>query len=141
METMSVQDLIDKARAAADEKVTTSATVVVADAKVSLTFTKMLGAEWSALVAVHPPRAGSVTDASLGFNFDAVAGKYPAANVTIDGDVPVGNEWAELYGLLETPWRNVVQTKLFDMHQSGPARKLIELGKVSSGAGSRKKRN
>lgn len=138
---MSVQDLIDKARAESAVPVTASAAVVVADQKVELTFTKLLGADWSALAAVNPPRSGAQADSALGFNFDAVAGKFPADHISVDGETPTSEEWAALYGLLETPWRNVIQTKLYDLHQSGPARKLLALGKASSGAGSRKKRN
>jgi hypothetical protein len=144
---MSIQDLIAQARAEAEAPPTeengkyAAASVIIAGRKVQLGFTKMLGAEWSALTVIHPPRKGAVADASVGFDFDAVAGKYPAAHITVDGEHPTVEEWAELYGLMETPWRNTVQMKLFDLHQSGPARQLLALGKVSSGAGSRKKRN
>ena len=138
---MGIQDLIAKARADAAVPVTESASVVVAGEMVELGFTKLLGAEWSALTAVNPVRKGAEIDARLGYNMHAVAGQYPSANVTIAGDVAAGTEWADLYGLLDAPWREVVATKLFSLNQLGPATKILELGKASSGAGSKKKRN
>lgn len=136
---MSVQDLIDAARAEADNPETDAATVVVAGRKVELTFKKLLGADWSALTAVNPPRPGAQTDSNLGYNLDAVGAVYP--EVTVDGEPVTVAEWGELYALLDAPWRETVALKLWGLNQFGPARKLLELGKVSSGAGSKKKRN
>lgn len=138
---MSVQDLIARARAEAAAPATDTASVVVAGEKVQLGFTKLLGAEWSALTAVNPPRKGAQLDSNLGYNLDAVAGAYPAAAVTVGGEVTTGSEWADLYGLLDAPWRETVALKLWGLNQHGPATKILELGKASSGAGSRKKRN
>lgn len=138
---MSIQDLIEKARAEAATPVTDSANVVVGGVMVALTFTKLLGAEWSAITAVNPPRKGSQLDSNLGYNLDAAAGAYPVDSITVDGEHPTGAEWTELYGLLDSPWRETIALKLWGLNQQGPASKILTLGKVSSGAGSRKKRN
>lgn len=138
---MSIQDLIARARAEAETPPTESANVVVAGELVALGFAKLLGAEWSALTAVHPPRKGSQMDSNLGYDLDAVAGLYPAESVTIGGEQASGSEWTDLYGLLDAPWRDTVALKLWGLNQHGPASRILELGKASSGAGSRKKRN
>lgn len=138
---MSVQDLIARARAEAAAPATDSATVVVAGEMVELGFTKLLGAEWSALTAVNPPRKGAQLDSNLGYDLHAVSGQYPAASVTIAGEVASGSEWADLYSLLDAPWRETVAMKLWGLNQHGPATKILELGKASSGAGSKRKRN
>jgi hypothetical protein len=138
---MSVQDLIERARAETAAPPTDSANVVVAGELVALGFTKLLGAEWSELTAVHPPRKGAHLDSSLGYNLDAVAGSYPAASVTVGGEPATGTEWADLYSLLDAPWRETVTLKLWGLNQHGPASRILELGKASSGAVSRKKRN
>jgi hypothetical protein len=139
--TLSIQDLIAKARAEADNPPTDVAKVVVAGELVALEFTKLIGADWSALTAVHRPRTGAQLDQNLGYNLDAVAGEYPTAGIKINGEVPTGTEWADLYRLLDAPWRETVALKLWGLNQHGPATRILELGKASSGAGSRKKRN
>jgi hypothetical protein len=138
---MSIQDLIEKARAEAAEPVTDSANVVAGGQMVALTFTKLLGAEWSAITAVHPPRKGAQLDSNLGYNLDAAAAAYPVDKLTVDGEHPTAAEWAEFYGFLDAPWRETVTLKLWGLNQQGPAARILTLGKASSGAGSRKKRN
>lgn len=138
---MSVQKLIERARAEAASPPTDTANVVVAGELVAVSFTKLLGAEWSALTAVHPPRKGSQMDSNLGYDLDAVAGLYPASSVTVAGELATGSEWSDLYGLLDAPWRDTIALKLWGLNQHGPASRILELGKASSGAGSRKKRN
>lgn len=138
---MSIQDLIARARADVEAPATDTASVVVAGEVVELQFTKLLGAEWSALSAVNPPRKGAQLDSNLGYNLDAVAGQYPAGKVLIAGEPATGAEWSELYALLDAPWRETVALKLWGLNQHGPATRILELGKASSGAGSRKKRN
>ena len=138
---MTIQDLIARARAEAETPPTESTNVVVAGELVALGFTKLLGAEWSALTAVHPPRKGSQMDSNLGYDLDTVAGLYPAESVTIGGEQASGSEWIDLYGLLDAPWRDTVALKLWGLNQHGPATRILELGKASSGVGSRKKRN
>jgi hypothetical protein len=141
VENMSIQDLIEKARAEAAIPVTDSANVVVGGVMVALTFTKLLGADWSAITAVNPPRKGAQLDSNLGYNLDAAAGAYPVDKVTVDGEHPTTEQWTEMYGFLDAPWREVVALKLWGLNQQGPAAKILALGKASSGAGSRKKRN
>jgi hypothetical protein len=138
---MSIQDLIEKARAEAENPPTDTANVVVGGALVALTFTKLLGADWSAIVAVNPPRKGAQLDANLGYNLDAAAAAYPVEKLTVDGEHPDASQWAELYGLLDAPWRETIALKLWGLNQQGPASRILTLGKASSGAGSRKKRN
>jgi hypothetical protein len=138
---MSIQDLIAKARADVEVPATDSANVVVAGEMVAIGFTKLLGAEWSALTAVNPPRKGAQLDSNLGYDLDAVAGQYPAVSITIGGEQPSGSEWSDLYALLDAPWRETIALKLWGLNQHGPATRILALGKVSSGAGSRKKRN
>ena len=138
---MSIQDLLAKARAEVAAPATDSATVVVAGEKVQLVFTKLLGAEWSDLTATNPPRKTAQLDSNLGYNVAAVSGLYPAESVTVDGETATGSEWADLFGLLDAPYRETVAMKLWGLNQYGPATKILELGKASSGAGSRKKRN
>lgn len=138
---MRIQDLIENARAEAATPATDSANVVVGGALVALTFTKLLGAEWSAITAINPPRKGAQLDSNLGYNLDAAAGAYPVDRITVDGEQPTATEWVELYGFLDAPWRETVALKLWGLNQQGPAARILELGKASSGAGSRKKRN
>jgi hypothetical protein len=141
VENMSIQDLIEKARAEAATPVTDSANVVVGGEMVALTFTKLLGAEWSAITAINPPRKGAQLDSNLGYNLDAAAGAYPVDRLTVAGEHPTAPEWVELYGLLDSPWRETIALKLWGLNQQGPASRILTLGKASSGAGSRKKRN
>jgi hypothetical protein len=115
--------------------------VVVADVQVELEFTKLLGAEWSAITAVCPPRRDAQIDANLGYNLDAAPGHYPAASVKVAGEPAEGSEWADLYAILDAPWRETVALKLWGLNAHGPASRLAELGKASSRAGSRRKRN
>lgn len=138
---MSIQKLLAKARAEAAAPATDTATVVVAGEMVELRFTKLIGAEWSALTVVNPPRQGAKLDSNLGYDLHAVSGQYPAEAVAIAGEVASGSEWAEFFGLLDAPWRETVAMKLWGLNQHGPATKILELGKASSGAGSKKKRN
>lgn len=138
---MSIQELIERARAEAATPVTDSANVVVGGDLIALTFTKLLGAEWSAITAVNPPRKGAQLDSNLGYNVHAAAAEYPADKITVNGEHPDASEWAELYGLLDAPWRETVAIKLWGLNQQGPASRILALGKASSGAGSRKKRN
>lgn len=137
---MSVQDLIAEARKAAQTVVTDKASVVVGDAVVELTFEKVLGAKWSELTASHGPRQGSERDTKFGYNLDAVSENYPNARIRVGEETPTADEWTELFRLLDAPYRETVALKLWQLNQFGPAKRILELGKASSGGGSKKNR-
>lgn len=135
-----IDDLIAQARAEVAEPETIPVPVVVKGGLVELVFTKLLGADWLGLTATNPPRAGAVLDSNLGFNIDAVGGAYPADKVTIAGEAPTKEQWAEFYGLLAGPHRKNIATAIWGMNQFAIEKELGDLGKVSR-AGSRKKRS
>lgn len=137
---MGYQDLIAKARAQVEKPETVDVPVVVGDELVTLTFTKLLGADWIELSRLNAPRAGSQLDQNLGYNVDAVAGAYPADKITVNGEAGAAEEWAELFSLLDAPARTNVATGLWGLNHYGPAQRAVELGKASR-ASSKRKRN
>lgn len=137
---MSVQDVIAKAREAAQTVIAESVSVVVGDLLVEVTFEKVLGSKWSEITATHPPRDGADTDKKLGYNLHAAAIDYPSARIRIAGDTPTTDEWVEFFRLLDAPYQDTIALKLWRMNQYGPASRILELGKASSGAASKKKR-
>lgn len=138
---MSIQDLIAKARAELDSAAPVTVPVEVAGTLVDIGFRPILGAAWADLMAVHPPRPGSVLDGNVGFNSDAVAKDYPLDKVTVDGE-PVDEEtWAGLMEVLTAPGVKHVAAALWGLNQNDPARRAVELGKARAGAAKRKRRS
>lgn len=137
---MGYQGLIAKARAQIETPETVDVQVVVGDEIVQLKLTKILGADWIELTRIHPPRVGATLDGNLGYNVDGVSGEYPADKILVNGETGTAEDWAELYGLFDAPFRSSVATALWGLNHYGPTQKAAELGKALK-AGSRRKRN
>lgn len=134
-----IDDLIAAAKAEVQVPQTIDVKVAAGGKIVQLEFAKLLGADWLGLTVTHPPREGATLDSNLGFNIDATAADYPADQVTIAGETPSKEQWAEFYGVLDAPHRQNIATALWSINQFTPARALTTLGKASRASSGKKR--
>lgn len=82
----SLKELIAKQREQVADAPGGRAVVVLAGEEVIFELAKLPAKEWLDLAAVHPPRVGSSSDTTLGFNPHSLAAAYPVGSVRrVDG--------------------------------------------------------
>ena len=77
----ALEELIAKQKQKMEDPPAGRAIVMLGGEEVTFEFLKLPAKEWLDLSAVHPPRAGSDSDASLGFNPHSLAAAYPVKAV------------------------------------------------------------
>lgn len=77
----TLEELIAKQKQRVEDPAVGRAIVMLGGEEVTFEFLKLPAKEWLDLSAVHPPRAGSDSDASLGFNPHSLAAAYPVKAV------------------------------------------------------------
>lgn len=124
---MDIAALIEKQRAALDNRPTVDVPVVMAGEVVTVTFAKADQTEWEDLTLAHPARLGT-SDVNIGYDQRAVAAAYP--RVVIDGDPVEAEQWAEFYRLLVVTHRKNVATALWGLNVYDDIVEAQNLGKA-----------
>jgi len=131
---MNLQDKIAKAKTQHYEAEPIEVHVEVGGEDTVLTFLPIWGEDWNDIIAVHPARVGSETDAGVGYNTDAVASDYPLSAVTVDGADVEREQWQDLLSVLSGPDRTTIASTLYYLNKLLPAKKLVEaVGKAQKG--------
>lgn len=143
---MDLKALIAKSRAEVADSEPGVATVLLGGELVDIAFGRVAGHVWADLCATCPPRPGAKTDAAVGFNYDAVARKYPLDAVLIGGEPLVDGKggfdtatWGEIIDVLPSPSISAIATVLYAINQNAPAQRIAELGKARMSAPSKKR--
>lgn len=126
-----VSKLIAKAKAGLAVQSVHDLDVVIAGEKVKLGFAKASPDEWDLLVVSNPPRPGVEGDSRLGYNPKRVSVGYP--NVELDGEVLDAEVWAELYSVIESVWRNMIELTIWGINVNDQLQVLRAVGKVLAG--------
>ena len=130
---------IAKAKAEIADPVTSVVNVEVAGEMTEIGFRELDPDLWLDLVATHPARKGSDVDTIAGYNVDAIAKAYPVEAITIDGDVPEVEDWADQLAVVSSPGRKFISSAIFYVNQGMQAQRMAEAaGKASAGKGKRK---
>lgn len=108
--------------------------VVLGGEKVSVTLRKAQPEEWDALVALNPPRRGIESDAMVGYNPKGVSRSYP--NVHVDGEPVDAETWADMYGVLDSVWKNNIETLIWGINVQEQLKQMHALGKARAGQSS-----
>jgi hypothetical protein len=139
--------LIAKAKAEIAEAEPSVVPVNLGGELVDIAFGRMTGAAWADLTASCAPRKGSVHDANIGWNTDAVARKYPLDSVLIDGQPVVNDEgefdaelWNEVIDALPSVSIRAIAAELYRVNQKEPLERIIELGKAQISAPKKRRR-
>lgn len=126
-----MKNLIAQERAKVEgPKPSVTKTVPLGDAGVDVTFEKLRGDEWQALVAANPPRDDVMSDLNIGYNEKAVTLKYPLERVKADGEPVDAETWAELYDVLDGVGRNLLALGIWQVNVQDAINRLAELGKA-----------
>lgn len=128
---VDLKKLIEKQRAKLDVVKESTVEVVLGEAKVSVTLAKARPEEWDALVALNPPRRGVEADAMVGYNPKGVSAAYP--HVSIDGDDVDAETWADAYSVLDSVWKNNVETVIWGINIGETLKEMHALGKAPAG--------
>lgn len=141
-----LKELIARSRAEVAESAPAVVSVLLGGELVDIAFGRVPGYVWADLCAKCPPRPGSKTDVEVGFNYDAVARKYPLDHVTIDGEPLIDDDgefdvdtWGQINDVLPSPSINRIASALYVMNHSDPAVKIAALGKARTSAPSKKR--
>lgn len=102
--------------------------------KLTIGVAKATPDEWDALVGANPPRHGNEGDSMVGYNQTAVAKMYP--HIAVDGDDVAGEEWSEMFSLMDPAWRNSVGVTIWGVNINQSILALKALGKASAGQSS-----
>lgn len=123
--------LIAKQRAKNTEVVSDDVDVVLGGEKVVLTVERVHPDIWDALVLAHPPRSGSASDAELGYNGKSLTLAYP--RILVDGESISGEGFAEVYGELDSTWRNAIGIVIWGININHALQELRSMGKARAG--------
>lgn len=123
--------LIEKQRAALSVVKFQDVSVVLGGEKVTLTVERVLPDVWDELMLRNPPRRGSKSDEDAGYNTKGVTLAYP--RLLRDGEVLDAEMRAELYGVLDSTWRNNIGITIWGVNVNESLREMRELGKASAG--------
>ena len=143
---MDVKALIATSRAEVAETKPGVVPVLLGGELVDIAFGRVAGHVWADLCAMCPPRPGAKADAGVGFNFDAVARKYPLDHVLVGGEPLLDGEgefdratWLEIMDVIPSPSISGIGTMLYAMNQNLPAQRIAQLGKARTSAPSKKR--
>lgn len=140
---VDVEALIAKARAAsrtAAEDNWIEVSTLLGGELVGIRFVAISGRAWSALTAERPPREKSASDATYGFNTDAVVESYPAEAIRISGEPVTPDMWKAIFGEIDAPTVKNCGNALWGLNQYSPAARIVNAKKAMAGA-SEKKQN
>lgn len=130
---VDLKDLIARQRAEVEAPKTLPVNVALAGELVTVEVARLLPDDWQALVANHPPRATSKSDAKIGYDQNALPRGYPADRIKVAGE-PVDQEtWVELYAVLNSVNKNNVGSVIWGLNVYEALQELAELGKAAAG--------
>nr|WP_278101164.1 hypothetical protein [Microbacterium proteolyticum] len=128
---MDLKKLIAQERAKAEgPQPTVTKTIPLGESGADVTFEKLRGDAWQALVAEYPAREDVVSDFTIGYNERAVTLNYPLEHVTVDGEPVDVETWAELYEVLDGVGRNLLALGIWQVNVQDAINRLAELGKA-----------
>lgn len=130
----SLQEKIARQREKVAEVKEANTEVVLGGEKTIVTIGRCVPDEWDALMAINPPRRGVESDAIVGYNPKGVSKSYP--HVSVDGDKVTAEEWADTYSVLDSVWRNNIETLIWGVNIQETIKELNELGKARAGQSS-----
>jgi hypothetical protein len=133
VENMDLKKLIAQERAKAEgPRPNVTKTIPLGDKSgVDVTFEKLRGDEWQAIVAANPPRDDVLSDVNIGYNERAVTLAYPLEHVIIDGTDAVDKDtWIDLYDVLDGVGRNLLALAIWQVNVQDAINRLAELGKA-----------
>lgn len=128
---VDLKKLIAKQRTELEAVKVSVVDVVLGGEKIAIGIRRATPDEWDLLVASCPPRPGVEGDAMIGYNPKAASRAYP--EIEIDGGVVDGETWGEVYSVLDSVWRNQVETVIWGVNIQEQLNKRNELGKARAG--------
>ncbi|GLJ79758.1 hypothetical protein [Microbacterium imperiale] len=119
-----LEALIEKARNRPMD--TISFEVTFGEETAEIIVTEIRGDDWVARTRTNP-RPGHTIDAKLSCNSDELVESWPGEAVTVAGDHPTPEQWAQIWQLMDAPSRADVVSALWWMHVGKPMQMLQHL--------------
>ena len=117
--------LIAKQRNEVEKPKTADVDIVLGGELVSFVASKILPADWQALVARFPGQGGTHDKTKL-------PRAYPADRITLDGQPVTGEQWSNVWDVLEAPDRDNVNAVMWGLNYYDAYRELARLGKAAA---------
>lgn len=131
---MDVKALIARQRAIIEAPKTDGLNVALGGELVPVEVARLMPDDWQLLVAAHPPRKSSRTDANIGYDQHGLCRSYPADRITVAGEPIDAETWADLWDSLNSVNKNNVHTLIWGLNVYDAIKELQELGKAAAGS-------
>lgn len=129
---MDLKALIAQQRANIEATKTETVNVVLGEELVPVEVSRLLPDDWQSLVAAHPPRKTSKSDANIGYDQNGLPRDYPAEKIKVAGEPVSSDTWRELYAVLNSVNRNNVGTVIWGLNVYEAIQELQALGKAAA---------